>query len=70
MKVNMMQYVDEQTHIGVDIQGNPQSVFSTVEIAAVPCIFVHHEAAPKVLEYRGLERIAYNQPLRIEHKLI
>jgi hypothetical protein len=65
-----MQYVDEQVHVGVDMQGNPQSVFSTVEITAVPCIFVHREAMPKVLEYREMERIAYNQPLRIEHKSI
>jgi len=69
VKANMMAYVDEQAHVGVDMHGNPQTLFTTVEIASVSCIFVHKEVAPKVLEYRGLGMIAYNQPLRIEHKL-
>jgi hypothetical protein len=59
MQIKNMLVVDEETLIGVCRKGIPQTVFTKVDITAVPCIFIHDE--PQLL-------IDYKQPLRIEHK--
>ena len=64
MKVKPMAYVDEQFHVGVDSMGRPSTVFSTVEVAAVHCIFIHDNVKKEVL---GDRVVKSKEPLLISH---
>jgi len=67
VKVKNMSWVNEEVLIGVSIDGKPQSIFSKVEVAAVPCIFIHEEFKPVVSN--ELLLITHKPTLLIEHKI-
>ena len=66
MQVNDMVCSEETAHVGT-CNGEVQSIFVVNRISTIPCIFIYEE--PEVLGYAPMNLLAYNQPLRIEHKL-
>ena len=51
-------------HIGVDTTGKPSTVFTTMEVATVPCIFIHDKVKEEVL---GNRVVTSKEPLLIGH---
>ena len=64
MKVNPMLCTNQEVHVGVDAMGRPSTVFSTTEIAAIPCIFIHDKVREEVL---GNRVVTSKEPLLIGH---
>jgi len=67
VRVENLSWVNEEVLIGVNMDGKPQSVFSKIEVAAVPCVFVHEKFKPVVSD--GLLLITHKPTLLIEHKI-
>ena len=64
MKIKPMVCTNQEVHVGVDMLGRPSTVFSTVEVAAAPCIFIHDKVREEVL---GNRVVTSKEPLLIGH---
>lgn len=67
MRVKNLSWINEEVLVGVNMDGKPQSVFSRVEIAAVPCILIHDTFKPVISD--ELLLIAHKPIMLIEHKI-
>jgi len=67
VKVKNLSWINEEVLVGVSMDGKPQSVFSKIEVAAVPCVFIHEKFKPVVSD--ELLLITHKPTMLIEHKI-